>query len=488
MIEVRDFSFCYQGSETCVLDGCNLTIQPGEWLLVSGKSGCGKSTLALALAGFLGKIIPGKVCGQIFLEGNDLAGMEPHEVAEKVYLVQQNPENQFCTLTVKDELAFGLENRCMPEKDIQNRILSALIALNAEDLFDRHLNELSGGQLQKIAIATALALEPELLILDEPTSNLDSKSLKSLLQSLSNLRSERNMSVVIIEHRITDFDTLSLSHLEMRTGRLFQAAEVALPTNGIKTRQNAKYRAKRASEKLIELESHQVTYDKQTILDIDHLELRAGEIISLMGPNGSGKTTLLLSLLGLVKSRSSLKEIMGVPAAERLSRIQMAEFGFAFQNPDHQIFCDSVRDEIYYGPTNYAMERSEKVWIEGLISKFKFKDFENKHPYLLSYGQKGRLNLTSILSYKPRILLLDEIFIGQDLDHVQFILKTIRRYVNEQNAGAIIVNHMAKPVLEFADRLVYLEAGQVTSDSLTENANGGFKQAYQREFLEWAYA
>lgn len=484
MIEIKDFSFCYQGSNTSVLDGINLTIRQGDWLFVCGKSGCGKSTLALAIAGFLGKIIPGETSGQILLDGISYESLEPNEIAEKVYLVQQNPENQFCTLTVRDELAFGLENRCVSSEEIKNRIWSSLAALKAEDLINRRLNELSGGQQQKIAIATALALSPEILILDEPTSNLDMESLQSLLQSLSCLQSKRNVGVLIIEHRKMEIEPLKAHHLEIRAGRLYQAKEVALPIYGIKTRQNAKSSPKTPSEVLIRLENCKVNYDDHTALEIDHLELRSGEIISLMGLNGSGKTTLLLSMLGFVRSESSKREILGLPTSGRLSRNQMAEFGFAFQNPDHQIFCDTVRDEIYYGPSNYSNEISNSSWIEGLISNFKFMEYQNRHPYILSYGQKGRLNLASILAYKPRILLLDEVFIGQDWENVHFILKTIRQYVNEQNAGAIIVNHLINPVLDYADRLVYLEKGKRILDADSENAFETLRQVVQMEQKE----
>jgi len=487
MIELKDFSFSYQDSDTSVLDGINLAIQQGDWLLISGRSGCGKSTLALAIAGFLGNIIPGETRGRIILDGKEYEDMKVHEISEKVYLVQQNPENLFCTLTVKDELAFGLENRCIPHKEIEDRIEFALAAVRAENLFDRRLNELSGGQQQKIAIATALALRPEILILDEPTSNLDSESLQSLLRSLSSIRSQTNLSVMIIEHQKLEIDMLQARHLEMRSGRLYPAKEVVLPTYGVKTRQNAKSTPKTPSETLIRLENHQVDYDNHTVLNINHLELHVGEIISLMGPNGSGKTTLLLSILGLVKSKSLLKEIIGVPLQERLSRDQMAEFGYVFQNPDHQIFCDSVREEIYYGPSNYGIEKSDPCWIEELIKDFQFRDFQYRHPFLLSYGQKGRLNLASVLAYKPRILLLDEIFIGQDFENVYFILKTIRKYVNEQNAGAIIVNHLPNPVLNNVDRLIYLEEGRKILDSNVKNAYEELIGLLPRDQIEGLY-
>ncbi|MBM3137630.1 MAG: ATP-binding cassette domain-containing protein [Chloroflexi bacterium] len=484
MIELKDFSFCYQGSNTSVLDQVNLSIQAGDWLVISGKSGCGKSTLALAIAGFLGKILPGETKGQILLDGINIDEMETYEISKKIYLVQQNPENQFCTLTVKDEIAFGLENRKFPAVEIEDRILSSLTALKAEDLMERRLIELSGGQQQKIAIATALALRPEILILDEPTSSLDKESLHSLLQSLSMLRTENKMGVVIIEHRVPDIRSLNALHFEMHSGRLFPGKVKVLPTYGDKTQQNTKSSPKSPSEILVQVKDLKVELGEYTVLDIDHLELRSGEIISLMGPNGSGKTTFLLSLLGMVNSKSVLREIIGHPTGIRLSRNQLAEIGLAFQNPDHQIFCDTVLDEIYYGPTNYGLEKTESDWIEGLISTFEFNELQKKHPYLLSFGQKGRLNLSSILSYKPHILLLDEVFIGQDLGNVLLILKTIRKYVDEHNSAAIIVNHLPDPVLGYADRLVYLDHGKKILDSDTDTAIKDYQQIFQWKHLE----
>jgi energy-coupling factor transporter ATP-binding protein EcfA2 len=324
--------------------------------------------------------------------------------------------------------------------------------------------------------------------LDEPTSNLDPEALLELLGALRNLQAEHQMSVVIIEHRRNLMDPIATRHLEMHDGRLFEAKQGISLGNDKKTPQKAKSSLPGANETLIELRDFTVSINNREIVHLDHFDLHTGEIISLMGPNGSGKTSMLVSLLGLLPSKSDQSFLMGEPIREKLPRDLTSQIGLAFQNPDHQIFCDSVREEITYGPENYSLYESEKSRIEDLITKFGFLDVADRHPYLLSYGQKGRLNMASILSFKPRILLLDEIFIGQDYRHVIFLLETIRNYVKEEKAGAIIVNHLAIPVLEYTDRLVFLEEGQKAIDCRSTDAYQEIKKIKKDMFLMGLYA
>ena len=464
MIQVKNLSFRYQGAASAVLDDLNLTMYDNEWVVISGESGCGKSTLGLALAGFLGNIIPGELTGEILINGDNIREIPMNEISRSIFLVQQNPENQFCTLTVRDELAFGLENRCVPVEEIKVRISEALKAVKAESLIDRKLGELSGGQQQKAAIATALALKPDILILDEPTSNLDLTASGLLFETLSRLQKEEQLTILIIEHRAWLLEELCTRHLVMQDGRLFEAKKDKTYQQAEKSQEKQNSRRNKSNETLLELKDHTVLYEDQPVLHLDSLQINQGEITSLMGPNGSGKTSLLLSLLGLVDSKSLSKVFFGKVIEGRLTRDVMRNFGLVFQNPDHQLFCDSVREEVYYGPENYFGNQRDEDWINRIISKFQFLHFQDQQPYLLSYGQKGRLNLASVLSFKPQVLLLDEIFIGQDMDHVIFLLKTIQDYVRQNSAAAVIVNHLPCPVLNYADRFVFLEGGEKVVD------------------------
>lgn len=488
MIQIEDLRFRYQNSPAPTLKGVDLNIRPGEWLVISGNSGSGKSTLALALAGFLEKIIPGEMSGQILLDDKDIKTLDIHEVAEKVFLVQQNPENQFCTLTVREELAFGLENRCVPIDEIERRVQSALNAIQAKELIDERLDQLSGGEQQKIAIATALALQPRVLILDEPTSNLDPDAIQALYQALLSLKKSRKMSVVIIEHRTRQLEPLASRQLIVKEGRVFDLKS-GIPSKGeFKQRKRASLRPAKAGNPLIELRDLRVDYEERRVLDIESLDFQAGEVASVMGPNGSGKTSLLLGLVGLIPREHSALVMFGNEISHRLPRACLRNFGLVFQNPDHQLFCDSVSEEIYYGPRNFGMGEANEAWIEKLIVDFNFATSQAIHPFLLSYGQKGRLNLASILAFKPRALLLDEIFIGQDLANAHLLLRKIRSYVDQFQAMAIIVNHLAKPVLDYSDRLIFMDKGKVLLDCDAREAERELNRCARSSYLMEAYA
>jgi len=484
MIKVEDLCFKYQHEKPLILDHLNLEVREGEWLVITGESGCGKSTFALGLAGFLVHTIPGEITGSIIVNEKDVLKESSASISEDVFLVQQNPETQFCTLTVKEELAFGLENRRFPPEEIEKSVSRALSALNAEDLIDKQINELSGGQQQKVAIATALALEPKILILDEPTSNLDPTATNTLFQTLSELRKQEQLTVIVIEHKSWIFKDLATRQLVMKNGCLFEEEQGKLISSSIN---NKKSSLIDKTSPVVELNNYRISFSKTQVLKINELKIFPGEIISLMGPNGSGKTSLLLSLFGLIGFEAKVNQIFGKPITQKKDKFVYKNRGIVFQNPDHQLFCDSVDEEIYFAPKNLYGKDFDDIYIGGLIEKFELGKSLDSHPFQLSYGQKGRLNMASVLSFKPGLLLLDEIFIGQDLNHVLFLLETISEYVKHESASAILVNHSAWPVFNYASRMIFLDKQQVLIDCPVENACEELIRANKFEYLPVEY-
>ncbi len=219
-IEMSQFSYTYPGRDQPALDGINLSINRGDFTVITGKSGCGKSTLGKALAGFLFQDNATNHSGQIIIDDVDMSVIPLYEASEVVAYVQQNPENQFCTLTVQDEIAFGLENRLVPIEEINKRIVDALAVVRGEDLINRDLATLSGGEKQKVAIASMLALEPEVLILDEPTSNLDPIATNHIFETLYRLRQELGLTILIIEHKLSQLVDLHPKLFVLSDGRL----------------------------------------------------------------------------------------------------------------------------------------------------------------------------------------------------------------------------------------------------------------------------
>ena len=222
MIKVRDLSFRYPGMQKRVLDDVNMDIGRGDWVMIQGVSGCGKTTLALALSGFLFHMTQGDYQGSIEIDGKTIEDCSLSDVAGQIYLVQQNPENQFCTLTVRDEIAFGLENRNMAPEQIRKRVNKALEIVKGEKLLNSNLLELSGGEKQKITIATAIALKPDVIILDEPTSNLDPASSQEVFQALNQMKELDDITVIIIEHKLQQASKFATRIYQMDEGKVVE--------------------------------------------------------------------------------------------------------------------------------------------------------------------------------------------------------------------------------------------------------------------------
>jgi len=352
---LRDFRFQYNGAAEPILKGVNFEVEPGDWVLVSGTSGSGKTTLALAISGFLFHPLNGAFSGEVLIKGENAAEIPLYQTAGVVYLVQQNPENQFCTLTVEDEIAFGLENRLVPPQEILERIEISLEAVKGSGLRDRNLMSLSGGEQQKVAIATALALQPQLLILDEPASNLDPESSEHLYSILIDIQRKKDLAVILIEHRIRQASDLATKLFNLEDGYLRKIKKYKK-----KRRNNEQVFQDKKSEvssgkSTLTLTNLRVIRDENEVLSIENMNIREGELISLMGPNGSGKTSLLLAILGFIPSQFESVEIFDQKSIKNRVPNVGKEIGFVFQNPDHQLFCDSVDEEMKMAISNFNL-------------------------------------------------------------------------------------------------------------------------------------
>ena len=476
MIAIQGFSYRYRGGQRDALHEIDLGVAPGEFLVLTGPSGCGKSTLALAIGGYLFQQYDGTGDGTVHVDGLDVRERPVYETADVVGLVQQNPEAQFCTLTVRDEVAFGLENRRLARDEIRARIEWALRVTGAAHLADRTLADLSGGEKQRVAIAAVMAARPRVLILDEPTSNLDPTATAEILALIAGLRESEQLTVIVIEHKLNDLASHRPRWIALDRGRVVydgdQLASVPAPQELYTPRARSPGRAG-AAQPAVQVAQLCIDYGGPSVLRGLSLTVRGGEFVALMGDNGSGKTTLLRCLMGLAQPRSGCVTVLGQDTRETPVPELAGQVGYVFQNPDHQLFCDSVWQEAVFAAQNLGRLGPEtQSRIGALLARCGLGDRRDDHPYRLSYGEKRRLNLVSALGHDPPLILLDEPLIGQDAANVAFLMEWLCERV-ARGAAVVMVNHDPEVTRRYATRLTFLSHGQAVVDAPTEE---GFEQ------------
>lgn len=478
MFCLRQFSFRYAQTSMPALNDIDLDVHPGEFIVITGASGCGKTTLALALAGFLFQDGQGDSSGEIKFNGQDWQQLPLHQMAHQVGLVQQNPELQFCTLTVHDEIAFGLENLALPENEIRERVAAICGKISILQLLDRPLDSLSGGEKQKVAIASVLALNPSLLILDEPTSNLDPEATLEILNVVDHLRQQHGLAVIIIEHKLAQLAKFNPRLVLMDAGKIITNPAVLpqMPAVMPAPSTSTPHQPPADAAPILQVENVSLSRNGHTILTQINFAIHPGEFIALTSANGTGKTSLLLALIGINRPDAGTITFNQKNTAHMSVSSLARSCGFVFQNPDHQLFTASVDDEIHFSLKNFKLMTAESENISNaLLGQFGITEKLAEHPFKLSYGQKRRLNLICALNYQPALILLDEILIGQDQKNAALLLATLKAYTH--NGGAVILaNHHPDLTQSTITRVIHLEDGHICVDANPHTAYAALRQ------------
>lgn len=467
-MSVRNLSFTFDGELERALDNISLDIFAGEFVFLAGPSGCGKSTLAKAMAGYIPHVIEGETAGGVWIDGVDSRELDLSDIAVRVSMCQQDPEAQFCTLTVEDEVAFGPENLALPAAEVKRRAAAALADLKCTHLRGRDIFALSGGEQQRVAIASMLAMEPEVLILDEPTSSLDPDAAEEVWAAIEELRTRRGTTIVVIEHR---FDRL-LAH----ASRMIVMERGAVVMDGEPETVHRRYMemlhpswpelaaplADGEARCSIRVKDLKFVVGEKAILRGVSFEARPGELIGVVGANGSGKTTFLSCLVGIARATSGEVEMEGLNAVlTRVSEIAR-KTGFVFQSPNHQLFESTVGDEVAFAARNFGLDRQARA--REVMREYELLGYEGRHPLKLSHGEKRRVNLCSILPHDPEVILLDEPFIGQDAINSARILSDILR-MKQAGKTVVMVAHDMEIVFRYCDRVVLFEGGRIVVDA-----------------------
>lgn len=483
-VSLQKVRFSYDGGKTWILDGIDLEIAYGQRIAIIGKNGCGKSTLAKIIAG-LSSPDSGIVtlCGIKVFETNNVDPKAYQKARESIGALFQSPEDQIVTTVVEDDVAFGLENLCASKEFMKHNINNALRAVNMENQRFSDPSNMSGGQQQRVAIASSIAMQSKLLVLDEPTSMLDSYA-KADVDKLFETLQTRGTTIVQVTHKISECKNADRI-LMLENGRLRDVC-ISKLEGFCKEKSPAVIESKSMTENpkksntAIEISNLNVSYaNSQSPIIRDYsLSVKAGEIVAIMGKNGCGKSTLAKAICGLIKYDSGSVCVNGIKISEKTSKSQMREIrkniGYVMQLPEQQLFAQTVFEDVAYGPKNFGLEGCElDSRVLNTLKSLHIEHLAQKSPFELSGGQQRLAAIAGVLACNPKILVLDEPTAGLDFESAE-ILRRILNDLHNKGVTIIVVTHDLNEAKTLGARIVTLdsrEKKEQAQDEKLENAS-----------------
>ncbi len=513
VVVFRDFSFKYKSQNEETLHHIDLTVYKGEKVLILGPSGCGKSTLANCINGLIPFSYPGKITGSLKVGGVETKDAGIFEISKHVGTVQQDTDAQFVGLSVGEDIAYALENAAMPRKDMLPKVERASKIVGMEDYLSQPPFELSGGQKQKVALAGILHDEEELLLFDEPLAALDPAMGMTAVDLIDRIYKEQNKTVIIIEHRLED---VLYRHVDriilMNEGSIVMDATPdellstgLLKENGIREplyisalrnagitfkpgehlenideldieayrtpilnemKASKPYDAPEGGEILIQADHVDFSYGNGKVLDDVSFTVRRGEKIAIVGKNGAGKSTMARMLCGIIRPQAGSISLKG----ENYLKLSIREIGriigYVMQNPNQMLVKDMIADELRLALklNEFDKETTEKR-VEATLRMTGLYSMRNWPISVLSYGQRKRVTIASILALQPDVIILDEPTAGQDYSHYTEIMSFLEMLNRDYQITILFITHDMHLAIEYTDRAIVFADGKCIADN-----------------------
>ena len=477
MIKIENVTYTYPEAVAPALKEVSLSVADGECVLLCGKSGCGKSSVIRLINGMIPNFYEGELTGSVLHDGRLVSELPLYAIAEKTGTVFQNPRTRFYTVNTTSEIAFGCENLGMPRERIVERVQRTVEDLEIEDLMDRSIFELSGGEKQIVAFASVYAMRPSVYVLDEPSANLDMSAVERLRRILALLK-RQGATIVIAEDRLFYLRDLFDRAVCMEDGRVraeytqselaaFDAAErermglrflslAEAPVRASNSDVTAAVRAGAVPGERLVLSRLEGFRGKQRVLCVEDETFEAGRIHAIVGPNGAGKSTFAAALCATLKKASADCSLDG----ERLSARRRLKLSYlVMQEVGHQIFSDSVETEVTLG-SREADEAARARKLEHVLDDLDLSGLEQRHPMTLSGGQKQRVIIASACFSGKRVLLFDEPTSGLDYAHMLQTARILRR-LRDAGAFIFVITHDYELIAEVCDEVVHLKDGAI---------------------------
>jgi energy-coupling factor transport system ATP-binding protein len=504
MIKIENVTFSYPGAAHQALKNLSLSVGAGEFILVAGPSGSGKSTFLRCLNGLVPHFSGGSVSGRVLVNGLDTVASGPQALSPHVGFVGQSPESQSVLDVVEPEIAFGLENAAVPRQQMRLRVEEVLDCLDLIPVRDRQLNTLSGGERQKVAIASALAFRPQILVLDEPTSQLDPQAAEEVLQALVRLNEDLGLTIVLAEHRLERVLRYADRVLYLDDGYIVvdaaardaallmpqlpplaalgralswdplpltvkEAQRFARPLNGsLGTHRYGSPDGDASGAPLphvIKANDLGYAYNGHPALTGVSLSIGSGEAVALMGRNGSGKSTLLKCLVGLLKPDSGAVILNGQSNAGKDVADICRDVAYLPQNPDDLLFADSVAAELEITMSNHDIVGRTNHSFQ-LLAELGLGELSEHYPRDLSVGQRQRVALGAVTVTEPRLILLDEPTRGLDNEAKRSLVALWRKWL-DRGVGLLLVTHDVELAAMIADRVLLMSQGKLIAEGPT---------------------